>query len=123
MRRTLLIASIGALVLSNGYLSTLAPPVSAQHAQFRGAVDVVTLNVSVVDASHRRVSDLSQEDFLILEDGRPQVTTLFQKTAAPTAVALLLDTSGSMDQTLAMAQDAAVGFARGLPAADVVSII
>jgi VWA domain-containing protein len=95
----------------------------AQPPPFRSAVDVVTLSVTATDGAHRYVSDLDGDDFLVLEDGRPQRVTFFRKTGVSLALALLIDTSASMDQSLAIAREAAIGFVRDLDAEDVASAI
>jgi Ca-activated chloride channel family protein len=90
---------------------------------FRGSVDVVTLNVTVTDGSRHFVTDLGRTDFVVLEDGRRQDLTFFQKTGLPLALALLIDTSASMEDSLPIAQEAAIGFVRELSPADVASVI
>jgi Ca-activated chloride channel family protein len=92
-------------------------------AQFRGGVDVVTLSVTVTDGARRYLTDLAQEDFVVLEDGRRQQLTFFQKTGLPLALAMLLDTSASMEESLAFAQNAAIGFANQLGPADTATVI
>jgi len=81
------------------------------------------MNVTVTDAAHRYVTDLERQDFHVFEDGRPQQVTFFQKSSLPLALALLLDTSASMELNLAVAQEAAVGFVRALGPTDVASVI
>jgi Ca-activated chloride channel family protein len=49
--------------------------------------------------------------------------TVFQKSSVPLALTLLIDTSASMEQNLAVAQTAAVGFVRVIGPADVASVI
>ena len=90
---------------------------------FRAAVDVVTVNVTVTDAERQMVSDLAREDFVVFEDNRPQTLTLFQKMGVPLAVSLLLDSSASMQRSLATAQEAAIGFVNELGPSDVASIV
>jgi Ca-activated chloride channel homolog len=118
--RTLLIvaASIAAHSAANGQAAS-----AAQRPTFRGGVDLVPLNVTATDGSRRYLTDLEPQDFQIFEDGRQQHVTFFQKTGLPLALALLLDTSASMDQSLPIAQEAAVGFVRALAPADTASII
>src|SRR5262249_39105376 len=96
---------------------------SGQSAPFRAGVEVVTLNVTAVDGARRYVTDLDRDDFLIFEDGRPQQITYFRKTGVSLALAFLIDTSASMDQTLPVAQEAAIGFVRELTPADVASVV
>jgi Ca-activated chloride channel family protein len=59
----------------------------------------------------------------VLENGVPQALTFFGKTDVPLALALLLDTSASMEQALATAQEAVIGFVRQLERSDVASVI
>jgi len=90
---------------------------------YRVGVDIVSLNVTVTDAARRYVGDLNRDDFVVLEEGAPQNVVFFRKTDVPLALALLLDTSASMEQALATAQEAAIGFARQLGPADVAMLI
>lgn len=96
---------------------------AGQPAPFRSGVDVIAMNVTVTDAARHHVTDLNREDFQILEDGRPQRVTFFRKGNVPLALALLIDTSASMESNLATAQEAAVGFVRELGPQDVASVI
>jgi Ca-activated chloride channel homolog len=90
---------------------------------FRSGVDVISMNVTVTDGTRRFVTDLDRDDFQILEDGRPQRVTFFQNRSLPLALALLVDTSASMELNLATAQEAAVGFVRELGPKDVASVV
>jgi Ca-activated chloride channel family protein len=91
--------------------------------RFRAGVDVVLLNVTVTDGSRHYVTDLDQNDFTVLEEGRPQEITFFRKADVRMALALLIDSSASMEQALPLAQEAAVGFIGRLGPADVASVI
>jgi len=90
---------------------------------FRSGVDVISMSVTVTDGTRRYVTDLDRDDFQILEDGRPQHVTFFQKNSLPLALALLVDTSASMELNLATAQEAAVGFVRELGPKDIASVV
>ena len=96
-----------------------APPRPA----YRGGVNLVTLNVSVTDRSQRYVSHLDKQDFIVLEDGRPQAVSFFAHSGIPLTVAIVLDTSGSMDGALGAAQEAATGFIRRLAAGDRAAVV
>jgi len=101
-----------------------SPPASGQQPpSFRAGVDVVSLNVTVTDGSARYLTDLEPHDFSIFEDGVKQDVTLFSRTNLPIALALLLDTSASMETRLPVAQEAAVGFARRLRPQDLAEIV
>ena len=90
---------------------------------FRSKVELVTLTVTATDPAKRYVTDLGANDFVILEDGRPQATTFFQKADIPLALALVLDTSASMRTALRVAQEAAIRFASQLAAEDVAAVV
>ncbi|HWF84277.1 MAG TPA: hypothetical protein VG222_05505, partial [Vicinamibacterales bacterium] len=74
--------------------------------QFRAGVELVSLNVTVTDGAAHYVTDLAQPDFAVYEDGVKQDVTFFNRTNLPIALALLLDTSASMDTKLSTAQEA-----------------
>src|SRR6185295_13507487 len=90
---------------------------------FRAGVDLVSLNVTVSDGTGKYITDLTAEDFSVFEDGVKQDVTFFNRTNLPIALALLLDTSASMDIKLPTAQEAAIGFARRLRAQDLAEVI
>jgi Ca-activated chloride channel family protein len=94
-----------------------------QRPMFRAGVEVVSLGVTVTDRTQRYVTDLTRDDFTVLEDGAPQTLTFFGRTDVPLALALLLDSSASMAESLAMAEDAAVGFARQMAPTDITAVI
>jgi len=95
------------------------PPVQPS---FRAGVELVSLNVTVMEGA-RYITDLGQPDFNVFEDGVKQDVTYFSKTNLPIALALLLDTSASMDTKLPTAQEAAIGFAKRLRAQDLAEVI
>jgi Ca-activated chloride channel family protein len=90
---------------------------------FRAGVDVVSLNVTVVDAENHYVTDLSEKDFSVFEDGAKQELIFFNRTSLPIALSLLIDTSASMENRLQIAQEAAVGFARKLRPQDLAQVV
>ncbi len=98
---------------------TQAPP----QPSFRAGVDIVSLNVTVTDAAQKYVTDLSEQDFQVFEDGVKQDVTLFNRTNLPIALALLVDTSASMETRLPIAQEAAIGFAKRLRPQDLAEIV
>ena len=94
----------------------------AAQAPFRGGVDLVSLSVTVTEAG-RYVTNLEQADFEVFEDGVKQEMTFFSKEQQPIALAILLDTSASMESKLETAQEAAIGFARHLRPKDLMEVI
>ena len=103
----------------------LAAPLAltAQQPAFRSAIDVVSMNVTVMDSSNRYITDLTEKDFEIFEDGVKQELTLFNRSNLPVALSLLIDTSSSMEDRMAIAQDAAIGFVRKLRPTDLGEVI
>jgi len=69
---------------------TLGVSASGQQPIFRAGTEVVQLDVSVLDKQGRPVHGLTQEDFVVLEDGTPQRVVAFKSvdldSAAPTAL-------------------------------------
>jgi Ca-activated chloride channel homolog len=114
----------GLVLLAGACASALAVAVAAQQQEprFRGGVDLVSLNVTVMEGA-RYVRDLGEQDFEIYEDGARQGISFFSRVQQPIALAILLDTSASMNERLATAQEAAIGFARRLRADDVIEVI
>jgi len=93
-----------------------------QQQRFKGGVDLVSLNVTVMEGTHY-VPDLEEQDFEIYEDGVRQQVTFFSKVPQPIALAVLLDTSASMETKLETAQEAATGFARRMRPGDVMEVV
>jgi Ca-activated chloride channel family protein len=94
-----------------------------QRPSFSSGVEVVSLNVTVVDAAGRYATDLESGDFQVFEDGAKQDLVFFSKGNSPIALSVLLDTSASMESRLSTAQEAAIGFARKLRPQDLAEII
>jgi Ca-activated chloride channel homolog len=77
---------------------------------FRSGVDVVSLSVTVLDAQAKLLAGLSREKFSVFEDGVRQDIAYFESSEIPLDLALLIDTSVSMEPKLAFVQEAAAGF-------------
>jgi len=73
-------------------------------------VNRVILWVSVTDREDRFVTDLTREEFTVLENGEPQKVLQLVKEDRPIALAILLDSSGSMQEELEEAHVAAASF-------------
>jgi Ca-activated chloride channel family protein len=118
--RFLYAALIGALVLPLVHAQT---PGKQEPQIFRANIDVVSLNVTVVDGASHYVTDLSESDFSVFEDGAKQDLIFFNRTSLPIALSLLIDTSASMENRLQIAQEAAIGFAKKLRPQDFAQIV
>jgi len=113
--------SIVAAALVTAGLAAHQPPPAGQ--VFRGGTDTVFLSVTVVDPHGRHVAGLRRDDFQVLEDFVPQTIETFASDPQPIALSLLIDTSTSMEQTIGLAQQAAIGFAKRLGPSDLAQII
>lgn len=89
--------------------------VLGQQAEFRAGIDLVQIGVTVMDGDGAFITDLTRDDFAIVEDGRSQAITYFapgdQSDAGPPLhVGLLFDTSGSMGEDINLSRSAAIRF-------------
>ncbi len=94
----------------------------AAQGRFRAGIELVSLQITVTDGG-RYVTDLNQDDFEVYEDGARQAVSFFSRIQQPTALAILLDTSNSMEEKLPTAQEAAVGFVRRMRKDDTIEVI
>lgn len=81
--------------------TTNANPLEAQKGQngmyvLHADVDEVLLNCAVIDDKGRTVTDLTEKDFRVWEDGVPQTINAFQHQDEPVSMGILVDNSGSM---------------------------
>lgn len=83
-----------------------APP-----ATFSADVKVVNIFATVRDKKGAIVKNLTQKDFAVDEDGRPQAIKYFsQESNLPLSLGLLVDTSGSVRRVLNDERDASYKF-------------
>jgi Ca-activated chloride channel family protein len=90
-----------------------AAAVSAQQKQeptFKTGTQVVSMFVTVQDAQKRLVASLTQDDFEIFDNDKPQPITYFDNSIHPINVVTMLDTSGSMTLTIDLLKQAAEQF-------------
>jgi Ca-activated chloride channel family protein len=105
-----------------GLAAALVLPAAAQQV-FHGGTDLVFLSVTVQNGAGQLVAGLGQADFQVFEDGLVQEITNFAPDPQPIALSLVLDSSMSMERKMAVAQEAAIGFARRMTRRDVAQII
>src|SRR5688500_19081067 len=90
---------------------------SAQQPTFRAGTSIVPVLTTVLDPQGRLVPDLEQEDFTILDNGKPQDVVFFQNDIQPFTVVVMMDFSFSMNAHLKLLKAAAEQFVlRMLPA-------
>ena len=78
-----------------------------QPPTFRSGSDAVRVFVTVTDRDGRLVTNLSQRDFEVRDDGKPQPITIFDSTPQPVRLIVMLDVSGSMEGNLQLLRDGA----------------
>jgi len=111
-------------------LLTLASSAS-QPPLFKSGIDLVNLGVTVADRKGGLVTDLTADDFEILEDGRPQKIEYFAAGAPvdadhpgpPLHLGVLLDVSESMGDDMQFSKTASIKFLNRLTDAEDVTIV
>ena len=74
-------------------------------------VELVNVLCTVVDKKGNFITNLTKDDFIIYEDGKPQKILNFSaRTDIPLSIALLIDTSASVAKKLKFEQEAAADF-------------
>jgi Ca-activated chloride channel homolog len=84
--------------------------VAAQQPTFRSGTQVVSLFATVLDAENRLVPDLTQQDFEVFDNDKPQPLIVFRSENLPITAIVMLDTSGSMTGTISLLKAAAEQF-------------
>lgn len=103
-------------------LHTLAPSDWAQQAISK-EVDLVVLPVNVTDHKGRNAPGLTEENFQVFEDGRPQKIAEFSHDDVPLTVGLVVDNSGSMQPNRSEVIAASIDFLRSSNAKDQVFVV
>ena len=88
---------------------------AAQTPTFRTGIDLATFGVTVVDRKGEYLTNLTLDDFEVLEDGQKQTIKYFARgteieNGPEMHVGLLFDTSGSMTEDIKLSRSAAVKF-------------
>ena len=81
-----------------------------QQPTFRTGTRTVALYATVIDAQKRLVPDLTQEDFEVTDNDKPQSIDVFVREVQPITVVVMLDTSASMTGNLELLSRAAEQF-------------
>lgn len=77
---------------------------------FRSSVRTVPVYATALDTSGRLVADLTQDDFEILDNGKPVTISQFSNDPQPFTAVVMLDTSASMTEHLKLLNQAAEQF-------------
>ena len=94
---------------------------------FRAGVDLTTFAATITDKKGNIVTDLTRDNFEILEDGKAQSIQYFANgdgdSTPPMHLGLMVDASGSMQNDMKLAQGAAIKFLNMLPAAEDITLV
>jgi len=82
----------------------------AQQETFRATTQIVSVPTTVTDAQGRLVPNLEQDQFSILDNGKPQEITFFENETQPFTVVVMMDFSASMTANLEFLRAAAEQF-------------
>jgi VWFA-related protein len=106
-------SGIGTLVLLGASITLLS-----QEPAFRASVHTVAVYPLVSGADGRLVTDLTRDDFIVMDNGAPATVSVFSTDTQPITAVLMLDMSASMEDRLVRVRDAAVGFVNAMKPAD-----
>ena len=114
---TLLLLALGVAQAQTGEQQEGTIPV------FQGGTELVVLHVTVADKNERIITDLTQGDFEIYENGVEQEIKVFQREDVPVSVGILVDNSGSMRDKRLRVNAAALDFVKASNPQDEVFIV
>jgi Ca-activated chloride channel family protein len=104
------------LTLGAAVAQTQAPaPIVEQGPDvvFKVTTRLVNLFVNASDENGSPIGSLDKDDFQVLEDGKPQKVTVFEKQSeTPLSVVMAIDTSGSMIKDARLVREAAKQFVK-----------
>lgn len=83
---------------------------SPRQPTFRSGSRAVPVYVTVADKSGHLLTDLTQDDFEIYDNGKKQTITLFESGVQPITLVMMLDRSGSMVSNFRLVRSAAEQF-------------
>ncbi|HWP84560.1 MAG TPA: VWA domain-containing protein [Terriglobia bacterium] len=105
----------GAAGAQNAAAPAAQPPDQGQEPVYGVVVEEVRVPFIVTDNRNRLITNLTREDFEVLEDGQKQVINNFSReTDVPLRIGLLVDTSNSIRDRLDFEQRAAAEFLRNI---------
>jgi len=106
-----LVAASVALALAQKAPEAQRAPESQKTPEFKVGVNIVNVLATVRDRDGRIVNNLTKDDFILEEDGKPQqIVNFFRETDLPLTIGLLVDTSVSQRSLIRTEQSAARQF-------------
>ncbi len=99
------------LITSAGILLGAADSGAQEEPTFSSGVQVVNLFATVRDRKNELLRGLGKDDFLVVEDGRPQTIRYFSRESdLPLTIGLMIDTSLSQTRVLPAERGASLSF-------------
>ena len=115
------------LIIATACVAVLAAAaVMAQQeapAIFRTDTRLVVCHTTVTDKSGRLVTNLTQDAFIVTENGAPQTIKVFRREDVPVSMGLIVDNSGSMRDKRAKVEAAALALVKDSNPDDEVFIV
>jgi Ca-activated chloride channel family protein len=108
MTRTFAAMALSASLASMAVLAAQ----DAQAPSFRSTTDLVSVYATVTDKDGRLITDLSEQDFKVYDNGKQQPIKLFNNGLFPFSVVVMLDRSGSMADNFRLVREGAQAFVR-----------
>jgi len=90
--------------------ATLVVAAGQDTPTFKATTQIVSVPATVLDGQGRLVPNLEQDEFTVLDNGKPQPITFFQNETQPFTVVVMLDYSASMTSSLDLLRAAAEQF-------------
>ena len=90
--------------------ATLTVAAGQETPTFKATTQIVSVPATVLDGQGRLVPNLEQDEFTILDNGKPQAITFFQNETQPFTVVVMLDYSASMTSSLDLLRAASEQF-------------
>ena len=103
--------------------SSAPPGATAGEGAIRSRVTLVQVACTVTAPDGTQVRGLTQDNFLLFEDGAAQEIASFDASATPASIALVLDASPSIFRELAEMRGAAHSLAANLSPADEIAVV
>ncbi|MEQ1759113.1 MAG: VWA domain-containing protein [Vicinamibacterales bacterium] len=112
-----MVAAAQSGIVTLAFVAALGAYAVGQEPTFRAEIDLASFGVTITDRAGIYLTDLTRDDFEVLEDGVPQAVRYFARGEASVGafapelhLGLLFDTSGSMVDDIGLARTAAVRF-------------
>src|SRR4051812_23752108 len=114
---------IAVISITGAAFQTAGQSSADQGTRISSGTTRVVLYATVRQNNGEFVADLRQEDFTILEDGKPQQVESFLREDVPVAIGLLVDNSQSMMNKRSQVLEAARAFVRATNPQDEIFIL